>query len=110
MSSKGIEWVSDQLCQIYKAGNIPDILMLTKGLSIHENKYELLVDKIKRLFNCKCPEGAVKNECANEPKSYNYNNIANLTKKNDNLTKKNDNLVEGFENKVIEKYDNSKVR
>ena len=53
ISSKGIEWVSDQLCQIYKAGNIPDILMLTKGLSIHENKYELLVDKLKRLLSSK---------------------------------------------------------
>ena len=27
--------------------------MLTKGLSIHENKYELLVDKLKRLFSYK---------------------------------------------------------
>ena len=27
--------------------------MLTKGLSIHENKYELLVDKLKRLFTSK---------------------------------------------------------
>ena len=27
--------------------------MLTKGLSIHENRYELLVDKLKRLFTSK---------------------------------------------------------
>ena len=50
ISSKGIEWAADQLSRIYKDGNIPNLLMLTKGLSIHENKYELLVDKIKRLL------------------------------------------------------------
>ena len=53
ISSKGIEWVADQLSQIYKAGNMPNLLMLTKGLSIHENKYELLVDKLKRLLSSK---------------------------------------------------------
>ncbi len=51
ISSKGIEWVSDQLSKIYKSKKIPDILMLTKGLSIHNNQYELLVDKLDRLFN-----------------------------------------------------------
>ena len=53
ISSKGIEWAADQLSQIYKVGNIPNILMLTKGLSIHDNKYELLVDKLKRLLSSK---------------------------------------------------------
>ena len=47
VSSKGIEWVADQLSQFYKADNLPNLLMLTKGLSIYENKYELLVDKLK---------------------------------------------------------------
>ena len=32
---------------------MPELLMLTKGLSIHENKYELLVDKLKRLLTSK---------------------------------------------------------
>jgi len=50
ISSKGIEWVSDQLSQIYKGRNIPNLLMLTKGMSIYENRYELLVDKLKRLL------------------------------------------------------------
>jgi glycerol-3-phosphate dehydrogenase (NAD(P)+) len=50
ISSKGIEWVSDQLTRIYKNSKIPNLLMLTKGLSIHENKYELLVDKLERLL------------------------------------------------------------
>ena len=40
ISSKGIEWVADQLSRIYKDGKIPNLLMLTKGLSIHNNKYE----------------------------------------------------------------------
>ncbi len=53
VSSKGIEWVADQLSQFYKADNLPNLLMLTKGLSIYENKYELLVDKLKRLLSYK---------------------------------------------------------
>ena len=43
ISSKGIEWVSDQLSRLYKDNKIPKLLMLTKGLSIHKNQYELLV-------------------------------------------------------------------
>ena len=50
ISSKGIEWVSQQLGKIYKNKKIPNLLMLTKGLSIHNNNYELLVDKLKRLL------------------------------------------------------------
>ncbi len=50
ISSKGIEWVSEQLSSIYSDGKIPKLLMLTKGLSIYNNNYELLVDKLKRLM------------------------------------------------------------
>ena len=50
ISSKGIKWVSDLLSKIYKDKEIPNLLMLTKGLSIHNNNYELLVDKLKRLL------------------------------------------------------------
>ena len=53
ISSKGIEWVSDQLSRIYKDSKIPKILLLTKGLSIHNNQYELLVDKLERLLTDK---------------------------------------------------------
>ena len=53
ISSKGIEWVSDQLSRIYKDIKIPNLLMLTKGLSIHDNNYELLVDKLQRLLSLK---------------------------------------------------------
>ncbi len=50
ISSKGIEWVSDQLSRFYKDKKIPNLLMLTKGLSIYKNNYELLVDKLERLL------------------------------------------------------------
>ena len=51
ISSKGIEWVSEQLSKLYKGKQIPKLLMLTKGLSIYNNHYELLVDKLKRLLS-----------------------------------------------------------
>jgi glycerol-3-phosphate dehydrogenase (NAD(P)+) len=50
ISSKGIEWVADQLHRIYQDKKLPNLLMLTKGLSIHENNYELLIDKLERLL------------------------------------------------------------
>jgi glycerol-3-phosphate dehydrogenase (NAD(P)+) len=53
VSSKGIEWVADQLHRVYKNKKIPNLLILTKGLSIHKNNYELLVDKLERLMFAK---------------------------------------------------------
>ena len=53
ISSKCIEWVADQLFRIYNNKKLPDILMLTKGLSIYQNNYELLVDKLERLLSSK---------------------------------------------------------
>ncbi len=53
ISSKGIEWAADQLSKLYKEKKMPKLLMLTKGLSIHNNNYELLVDKLERLLNTK---------------------------------------------------------
>ena len=50
ISSKGIEWVADQLSRLFTTGKTPKLLMLTKGLSIHNNQYELLVDKLERLL------------------------------------------------------------
>ena len=67
ISSKGIEWIADQLSKFYKNKKIPKILMLTKGLSLYENKYELLVDKLERLFKEKgilnCNISAVGGPC-----------------------------------------------
>ena len=40
ISSKGIEWVADQLSRNFNDIKIPKLLMLTKGLSIHNDKYE----------------------------------------------------------------------
>ena len=53
ISSKGIEWVAEQLCKIYKNSQLPPLLMLTKGLSINKSNYELLVDKLERLLHSK---------------------------------------------------------
>tara|TARA_Y100000590_G_scaffold90860_1_gene102512 strand:- start:1277 stop:2308 length:1032 start_codon:yes stop_codon:yes gene_type:complete len=50
VSSKGIDWVSEKLVEISKNEKLPPLLMLTKGLSINGNKYELLVDKLRRLL------------------------------------------------------------
>ena len=53
VSSKGIDWVSEQFIFNYKDRIIPNILMLTKGLSIHKNNFELLVNKLRRLLTSK---------------------------------------------------------
>ena len=50
VSSKGINWISEELNKVSKNKELPDLLMLTKGLSINEKKYELLVNKLKRLL------------------------------------------------------------
>ena len=46
--SKGIEWVSTELSKVLKS-NIP-ILILTKGLAINNNNYEVLAHKMERLL------------------------------------------------------------
>ena len=46
--SKGIEWVSVELSKVIK-NNVP-ILILTKGLSINNNNYEVLAHKMERLL------------------------------------------------------------
>ena len=57
VSSKGIDWVAEELKKISSNNKLPPLLMLTKGLSINKNKYELLVDKLNRLLS----EKGVKN-------------------------------------------------
>tara|TARA_Y100000817_G_C16803926_1_gene520971 strand:- start:180 stop:1211 length:1032 start_codon:yes stop_codon:yes gene_type:complete len=51
VSSKGINWIAEELVKIYKNEKLPNLLMLTKGLSVNENHYELLVDKLDRLLS-----------------------------------------------------------
>ncbi len=48
VTSKGIEWVSVELSKVIK-NDVP-ILILTKGLSINDNNYEVLAHKMERLL------------------------------------------------------------
>jgi len=48
VASKGIEWASVELSEVIK-NNVP-ILILTKGLSINNNNYEVLAHKMERLL------------------------------------------------------------
>ena len=50
VSSKGINWISEELNKVSINKELPDLLMLTKGLSINGKKYELLVNKLERLL------------------------------------------------------------
>ena len=49
--SGGIEWASIELSKVLK-NNIP-ILILTKGLAVNNNKYEVLAHKMERLLKKK---------------------------------------------------------
>ena len=51
VTSKGIEWASLELSKVLK-NNLP-ILILTKGLAIHNNNYEVLAHKMERLLKKK---------------------------------------------------------
>jgi|TARA_B100001057_G_scaffold461504_1_gene513561 glycerol-3-phosphate dehydrogenase (NAD(P)+) len=51
ISSKGIDWTAEQLSRLFNKKKLPKLLMLTKGLSIYKNNYELLVDKLERLLS-----------------------------------------------------------
>ena len=46
--SKGIEWAAAELSKVMK-NNVP-VLILTKGLSIHNDNYEVLAHKMQRLL------------------------------------------------------------
>ena len=48
VSSKGIEWASKELSKVLK--NNLSVLLLTKGLSIHKNAYEILSSKMRRIL------------------------------------------------------------
>tara|TARA_Y100000590_G_scaffold328187_1_gene372653 strand:- start:518 stop:1549 length:1032 start_codon:yes stop_codon:yes gene_type:complete len=53
VSSKGIDWIAEELKKISQNAKLPNLLMLTKGLSINGKEYELLVDKLERLLSSK---------------------------------------------------------
>ena len=48
VSSKGIDWVSLELSKVMKIKT--PILILTKGLAIYDNNYEVLAHKMERLL------------------------------------------------------------
>ena len=50
VNSNGIDWIAEELKKISKDNQLPKLLMLTKGLSLNNKKYELLVNKLERLL------------------------------------------------------------
>ena len=51
VSSKGIDWIGDEISKFYN--DKTDILLLTKGLTIIENKFETLAEKLNRILKKK---------------------------------------------------------
>ncbi len=48
VSSKGIEWIGEELSKFYQ--NKTDILLLTKGLAVIDNKFETLAEKLNKIL------------------------------------------------------------
>jgi glycerol-3-phosphate dehydrogenase (NAD(P)+) len=48
VSSKGIEWIGNEISKFYKS--TVDILLLTKGLALIENKFETLAEKLDNIL------------------------------------------------------------
>jgi glycerol-3-phosphate dehydrogenase (NAD(P)+) len=48
VSSKGIEWIGEELSKFYKEKT--DILLLTKGLAVIDNKFETLAEKLNKIL------------------------------------------------------------
>ena len=48
VSSKGVEWIGEELSKFYK--DHTDILLLTKGLAIIDDKFETLAEKLKKIL------------------------------------------------------------
>ena len=51
VSSKGIEWIGNEISKFYKSS--VDILLLTKGLALIENKFETLAEKLSNILKTK---------------------------------------------------------
>ena len=51
VSSKGIEWIGEELSKFYQ--NQTNILLLTKGLAVIENKFETLAEKLNKILKNK---------------------------------------------------------
>jgi glycerol-3-phosphate dehydrogenase (NAD(P)+) len=48
VSSKGIEWIGNEISKFYN--NTMDILLLTKGLAVIDNKFETLAEKLNNIL------------------------------------------------------------
>jgi len=48
VSSKGIQWIGDEISKFYN--NTVDILLLTKGLAVIDNKFETLAEKLNKIL------------------------------------------------------------
>ncbi len=48
VSSKGIQWIGDEISKFYN--NTTDILLLTKGLAVIDNKFETLAEKLDKIL------------------------------------------------------------
>ena len=51
VSSKGIEWIGNEISKFYKS--TVDILLLTKGLALIDNKFETLAEKLDNILKKK---------------------------------------------------------
>ena len=51
VSSKGIEWIGDEVSKFYNENT--NILLLTKGLAVIENQFETLADKLEKILKIK---------------------------------------------------------
>ena len=49
VSSKGIEWIGNEIAKFYKPSI--DILLLTKGLAVINDKFETLAEKLNNILN-----------------------------------------------------------
>ena len=49
VSSKGIEWIGNEISKFYKPSI--DILLLTKGLAVINDKFETLAEKLNNILN-----------------------------------------------------------
>ena len=57
VSSKGIDWIGEEISKFYNKNS--NILLLTKGLTIINNEFETLAEKLKKIL---------KNKSINDPK------------------------------------------
>jgi glycerol-3-phosphate dehydrogenase (NAD(P)+) len=48
VSSKGIEWIGEELSKFYK--ETTNILLLTKGLAVINNNFETLAEKLNKIL------------------------------------------------------------